>query len=286
MGEENHKKTDESTELTSPSEELGELDGSYEVTVKKGTNEIVIRDSSGKTVRLHGTVDVADDDDEEEVKPLTPSQFRTALKQLDALGLTWTADSIPAIKAKDDGKNETMFGEELAKLQREYPHLPSELSLVIAHAITGTRVPSQRVGNVEDLRAKAEIVREVLITPEFKAEFFFKHSIKLPYFAGMDWEVVFKLVENNVSDVPGISYALLSLVYHYPSVVSGRHRHENITVAVNSELVDKMIGDLNKLKQALEVGARLTKTMHTLKIEEGEKGEEDDNATANTKGLE
>lgn len=286
VGEENHKKADKPRELASalPSDEPHEPDDSYEVTVKKATNEIVIKDpTSGQTVRLRGTMDVADDDDEEELAPLTPAQFRTALQQLDALGLTWTADSMPAIRAKEDGRNEGMFGEELARLQREYPHLPSELSLVIAHAITGVKVPLERVGSAEELRAKTEIVRELLITPEFKSEFFFKHTIKLPYFAGMDWEVVFKLVENNVSNIPGISYALLSLVYHYPSVVSGPRRHENITVAVNGVLVDQMIRDLNRLKRALEVGAKLTKRVHGLKMEEHE---DDDNATTDTKGLE
>src|SRR6266705_1022516 len=188
MSEEKKNKIDE---LTSDEGEA------YEITVKKATNEIVIKDpTSGQTVRLRGTLDVADDEDEKEVKPLPPAQFRTALQQLDTLGLTWTADSIPAIKAKGDVGDAAIAGEELAKLQREYPHLPGELSLVIAHAITGVKVPSERVGNAEDLKAKAETVRELLITPEFKSEFFFKHSIKLPYLAGMDWEVVFKLVEN------------------------------------------------------------------------------------------
>lgn len=279
MSEEKDKNTAEGIG-TPESDVVSEPDGSYEVTVKKGSNEIVIKDpTSGQTVRLRGTMDVEDDEDEE-AKPLTPAQFRMALQQLDALGLTWTADHIPAITAKKGGKDEALLGEELVKLQREYPNLPSELSLIVYHAITGAEVPAERVGSVDDLREKAEIVREFLITPEYKSEFFFKHSIKVPYLMGTDWEVVFKLVEKNVSSLPGISYALLSLIYHYPSIGSARHRHETITVAVNAPLVDRMIHDLNQLKKALEVGARLTHTVHALKMEKGE-----DNA-GNTKELE
>src|SRR6185436_5604569 len=105
----NDKEADESKELAGAKrfDDADKPDESYEVTVKKATNEIVIKDpTSGQIVRLRGTLDVEDDEDDEDPRPLTPVQFRTALQQVDSLGLTWTADSVPVIKAKEDGRDE------------------------------------------------------------------------------------------------------------------------------------------------------------------------------------
>lgn len=283
MSDETHKDAEEPRGASSTPPGADAPDQEYEVTFRKSSNELVLKDpKSGQSIMLRGRLEETEPDDEEEPpKPLAPDELRAALERLNSIGLTWTADRTPAIKPKSEGIDDPFFTEEFSKIQSQYPHLPSELGLIVAHAITGGNVPAERVGDAEDLKKKAEIVRELLITPEYKSEFFFKHSIKVPYLSGTDWEVVFKLVEKNVAGPPGISYALLSLIYHYPSIGASPHRHQSVTVAVNNEIIDRLIRDLNKLKEALEVGSKLTSQMHAFKMP----AEDKDDASTKRDGL-
>lgn len=87
-----------------------------------------------------------DDDDVEEREPLTSEEFRAALRKLDALGVTWTADRIPHAIAKKPETQDVLFSKEVEETRRSYPNLPSELGLVVFHALTGDSVPFSLVG--------------------------------------------------------------------------------------------------------------------------------------------
>jgi hypothetical protein len=199
-------------------------------------------------------------------KPLTPAEFKAALERVEALGLTWTADNIPQVRVKDSGTDDPLFTDEFTALMRKYPHLPAELSMVVAHAITGVRLPPG-VGSAEDLREKAQIARKMVITPEYKSEFYFKHTTKVPYLTDIDWEVDLKVAERNVARPPGVSYALLSLFLSPPNIGSGPRGPRTVTVAVNGESVNRLIGILQEVEEALKIGAKMTAN-YDLKLKE------------------
>jgi len=248
VAEENHKKANES-----PDEGRGIVEPrgeAYEVTFKKSTGELVIKDpKSGHSMTLRGKVDETIEEEDQEVKQLTPEELRTALQRLDALGLTWTADNVPAVKPKETGTDSPFFAEEFEKLREDYPSLPSELSVIIGHVLTGHEIPPNIVGSEDDLEKKSAIVREMLITPRYRSEFFFKHAIKVPYLIDIDWEVVLKLSERNVRDIPGVSYALLSLIFREPSPT--RNNRQTTTVAVDEYLVDRLLSIMSDVKDYL-----------------------------------
>jgi hypothetical protein len=200
-------------------------------------------------------------------RPLTPAEFRTALRQVEALGLTWTADNIPKVRAKASGTDDPLFTEEFTELMHRYPYLPRELGTVVNSAITGVNVPpGTGIGSAEDLKEKVKIARELVINPDYKSEFYFKHSTKVPYLTDIDWEVDLKVAERSVKRPPGVSYALLSLVLNHPSIGGGPREHQAITVAVNHESVNKLIGILRDVKEALKIGAAMTASLHDFEL--------------------
>jgi hypothetical protein len=144
----------------------------------------------------------------------------------------------------------------LLELQRHYPQFPSELGAVISYVITHNKAFASVVGGDEFLEKKAVAVRELdLVSPDYTAEYFFIHSIKVPYFSNVDWEVVLKLDEKNVYNMPAVSYAILSLIFHDPSVLRDEgNRHKTVTVAANLRIIDRLISTLNDVKAALERG--------------------------------
>jgi hypothetical protein len=239
----------------------------FELIVNKATNEITLKDSAGHAFTLKATV-IEESDEEEEIPPLTPEQFRDALQRIDALGLTWTADQIPRVKAKEPTKEEALLGDEFERIQQEYPTLPPELSVAVTYALTGSSRLMSEVGGADFLKQKAEIAEEIVTTSEYRSEFFFKHSLKVPYLSSIDWEVVFKLEERNVKDVPGVSYALLTLLFHDPTAEGNKHR--TTTVALDAILVNKLIASLTEVKDALERGNRLSKGIHEKSRKDGD----------------
>lgn len=196
--------------------------------------------------------EVADMEEEVEREPLTSDEFRAALREVDALGLTWTADRIPRPTAKKPETEDALFSEELREIRQAYPSLPSELSLVVFRALTGGPVPLTLLGGKDELDKKVVAVNEILITGEYRSEFFFKYAIKVPYFLNVDWEVVVKAFEKNVKGVPGIPYALLSLHFRDPEAPDQQTRRRATTAAVDERLVDKLIASLQDVKMALE----------------------------------
>lgn len=236
-------------------------DGTYEVTLNKSKEELTIKDpSSGRVVTIRARVEEPEEDAANvDVKPLSPDEFRRALEAMDALGLTWTADSVPRVIAKEGIADDAFLSDAFEQLQRAYPELPREVGGVVFHALTGMRAHESIVGSKEDLEKKVATIRERLITSEYRADFFFKHALKIPYFEAIDWEVIFKTHERNVAGMPGIAYALLMLSFHNPNPrVDRLGQHQEVTVAADLRLVDKLIGILIDVKTALEDAKKLT----------------------------
>lgn len=239
-------------------------DESIEVTLNKATKELTLKDPTGKVVTIKANVVEDDEDDEHEViEPLPPDEFRKALEKMSSLGLTWTADRIPRVIAKDPDAESALFSEDFQNLQEAYPNLPRELSVVVYHALTGGPAYESVVGNEKELKEKVAAVHDLLLTSGFRSEFFFKHAIKVPYFETIDWEVVFKTHERNVAGMPAVAYALLLLTFHNTnSRVSKIDEHQNTTVAVDLKLVNKLIGLLVDVKTGLEDAQKLSDMLY------------------------
>lgn len=231
----------------------------YEIVFNKGTNEITLKDPSGNTATLKATV-VEPEEEEDEIEPLTVEQFGDALRRIDALGVTWTADRTPRVKAKDSAREDALLSDAFFKIQEEYPSLPHELSIVVSYALTGSKALSAEVGGEEALAKKAEIVNELIITIDYRTEFFFKHALKVPYIANIDWEVVLKMQERNVRQMPAVSYALMTLTFHDDNAEIEKHR--SITLAADMALINRVISTFNEIKLALETGRRVTENFH------------------------
>jgi len=232
---------------------------SYDLVFDKNTNELTFKDpTTGRIITFKAKIKEKEEEAPveevvEEGRPLTPDEFRDALQKIDALGLSWTADLQPSIRAKTPDNEAALLSNEFLELQERYPSLPRELGSVVFHTLTGSKAPEVIVGNEEVLKQKVAAVHEFVITTDYRSEFFFKHAIKVPYFTDIDWEVVFKLGEKNVKGLPAISYALLSLLFHNPSVPGRRIAgHQTATVAVNEFLVNRLIEILSEVKNALE----------------------------------
>jgi hypothetical protein len=223
--------------------------GYLEVTLSQSANEQTIT-AFAKVTRI-----------EDEIKPLAPDEFRAALERINALGLTWSADRIPLVKPKDSVSDEVLLSDEFEKIQRDYPYLPAEMNSIVFHTLTGSHAPAEIVGSQDYLEKKVAIVKDLLITPSYRSEFFFRHATKVPYLTDIDWEVVFKLGEKNVKDPPAISYALLSLKFLDPSRSSTRPQERTFTVAIDDELADGLIEALNQVKDALEQAKPITEAM-------------------------
>ncbi len=238
-------------------------DESLEVTINKATNEISLKDpATGRLVTIRANIiekEEEKEEEDEESEPLTPAEFREALESLAALGLTWTADRIPRVVAKDESAEDAFFTEEYDELQEAYPNLPRELSAVVYHALTGAPAYDSVVGTPEALKEKVSVVRDLLLNSKYRAEFFFKYALKVPYFESIDWEVLFKTHEKNVQEMPAVGYALLLLTFHNTNAsVGALNKHQNVTVAVDLPLVNKLIRTLVDVKTGLEDAQKLS----------------------------
>ena len=203
---------------------------------------------------------------ESEHKPLNPEEFRSVLRQLDQMGLTWTSDLPPDLVAKDADTNGALASEKLQEIQNNYPMFPNELGYVIWYALTGTEPLMEVVGTEEDLRMKSAIVRECLITPGFRDEFLFKHMLKVPYFSNLDWEVIVKTSERGVQAFPGNAYALVSVLLE--SNLQHAEKNEHFTFAINEQRLETLIalfGDMRAaLQKARQIGDCLNQSQENL----------------------
>lgn len=281
MSEENiHKEAAEETDK-SDSAPVNEGAERFEVILNKNTNELIIKESSGRTFVIEPKLietKKKQRESEGEIKPLTPEEFKSVFEKLDALGITWTTDIPPAPTFKEDFMPSSSFVEEYPEIQKAYPRFPRELSSVILYALAGRTLPNPTVGNDEEIQQKIDSVGR-LLTQEYRSEFFFKYAIKVPSFESIDWEVVIKTFERGIITImPKTAYALLNLTLRHPidttlSIQRGANEYrapEFITVAVNEKSVENLMGALIDVKDALEKAQKMAGSLtDPIKPEEG-----------------
>lgn len=251
----------ETKELTKESNK-GELfeqlasDETLEIIVKRDSDEVILRNpKDNRIVKLKASFEDAikerleeEDDDE----PLTPEQFEDGLRRIDALGLTFTVDLYPSLVAKNESSSDLIDVDELEEIRKKYPTLPREVGFVAHSTLTGREDALELFGGSESFERKSQIIKEVVLTQEYKSDFFFKHALKVPFFEGIDWEVNFKTHEKGVKGIVYVPYALLMLTFHNPNPRIGHFdAHQNVTVAVNKDLLDTMLATLNDVRTAL-----------------------------------
>lgn len=221
-------------------------------------NELTLIRDSGASVSLKAhIINHAGDEeeDEESLPPMTPEDFEKALRAVDNLGLAWTADIAPGVKAKTPDFEANLLSAEFEKIQNEYPRLPFEVYLATSFFLTGNDSYAEPAGGLESLKRKGEIAGEIIVTPDHRSAFFFRSAIKVPYLRDIDWEVVFKLHERGVKGIPGIAYGLLALSLQDP-FHKGRARSSHLTVAVDETLVNNLLEILTELKSRLAIARR------------------------------
>ena len=232
------------------------------------------RDSPKDSVELEATPRVAEivgeEEEEEAFIPMTPEEFERALSEVDALGLTWTADRSPTIKPKTAESESALISGRFEEVQDRYPHLPFEVFLATSHYLTGTEVFAQVAGGEESLKRKAEIAARLIIDHDYRTEFFFRAAIKVPYLKDVDWEVVTKLYERGVKDKVNISYGLLALSLQDPfNAGKGRPPIRHFTVAVDEKLMDHLLNVLTGLRSRLVDARKETEALNQQQSPEG-----------------
>ena len=213
---------------------------------------------------------VSSNDDTKIISPLKPDEFVEVLKKIDSLGLTWTADLPVLLRPKSEEAEEAILSEEFKHIQDTYPDFPHELTHVIYTTLTGRDYRPSIVGPKEEFEAKSEAVSEIVITPEFRSDFFFKHALKVPYFSKLDWEVVVKAFENNVYEMPLNSYAIVSVLLR--SAVHDTKKTSTITFALNEQTVRTLLKDLVSIEKALQAAGQVRKKF-PLKLADGKRND-------------
>lgn len=213
---------------------------------------------------------VADEEELESSQPLSLDEFRSVLQRIDDLELTWTADLPPLLRSKKKASQTAFPAKEISEIQEKYRDFPTELGNVLYYALTGSEVMRSMIG-AEDAEGKAQIARDLVINQrrDFSSEFFFKYAIKVPYFVDLDWEVVIKAYERNVREMPRIPYAILSLVFRQsmsPRFMLGidaeAGERETLTVAVDENLIEKLISSLNEARAALGRAGQIVESLN------------------------
>lgn len=258
----------ETKELTKESNE-GKLleqstsDETLKITVKKDSDEVILRNPEDeRVVKLKTDFEDAIKEileEQEDDEPLTPEQFEDGLRRIDALGLTFTVDLYPSIVAKNESSSDLIDTNELEDIRKKYPMLPREVGFIAHSTLTGSEDALEYFGGKESFERKSQIVKEIVLTQECKSDFFFKHALKVPFFESIDWEVNFKTHEKGVKGVVYVPYALLMLTFHNPNPRIGQlDAHQNVTVAVNRDLLDKMLATLTDVRTALNESQKIT----------------------------
>ncbi len=254
---------------------LQDSEETLEITINRNTNEAILRNSKdNRIIKLRANFEDAIEekleeieDDEDEIPPLTPEEFEDGLTRLDALGLTFSVDLFPSIVSKNESSSDLIDAEEFENLQEKYPTLPREAGLVAHNIMTGAIRGLELLGGSNSFEKKSEIVKKLILTDEYRADFFFKHALKVPYFESIDWEVILKTHEKGVKGAVSIPYALLMLTFHNTNPRLGElDVHQNITVAANRDLIDKMLATLAEVRAALEDSYKMRETLSNAKF--------------------
>lgn len=256
-----HPNSNEDIE-TAPVEPQGAEESPPEFIYDKRKGEMTLVRAGGKSITFKTRVIEDDEEEEEDDEPMTPEEFEEALEAVNRLGLTWTADATPNVKAKSPETENALLSEEFIELQDKFPNLPFEVYIATSYKLTGNENLAAVAGGENYLKRKAEIAGRVFIDHAFRSEFFFKHAIKVPYLRNIDWEVVYKLYEKGAEGIPGIPYGMLALSLQDPFFTGKGRNLRNITVAVDESLVNLLLKILGEVKVKLENARRISDVLN------------------------
>ncbi len=224
-----------------------------EVVIDKIKNELTFIDETGKPFSIKTRIiEEEPEEDESSYPPMSSEDFEKALRAVDALGLTWTADAAPGVKPKSGEAEDAFLSPEFEEIQERYPRLPYEVFLATSSFLTGSSAYTQAAGGEDSLKKKAAIAGELIVDKHYRNQFFFRSAIKVPYLRDIDWEIVSKLYEKGVEGTPGIAYGLLALSLQDPFYTSRAGTLRHITVAVDETLVSHLLEILTEVKTWLE----------------------------------
>ena len=182
-------------------------------------------------------------------KLLSGDEFQSILRRIDALGITWTEDLPPLPKPKDLHDQRGLVSNDFNEILSKYQTLPNELSAVIFHTLLNVDLPIDIFGTEEDLAKKVAAVSELIITPSYRQEFFFKR-LKIPHFVDIDWDIEIKAFERLVESQPIIPYAIISLTIEQSLRES--EETETIIFAIDEKRIQRLIELLEESKANLE----------------------------------
>ena len=239
-----------------------------EITLNRETNEIFLRNpkddhivklsSKFKDIIEEKFEELEDYEERRKIPILSPKEFEDGIKQLNELGLTFSVDLFPSIIAKDESSPDIIDSSKFDSIREKYPALPREVGLVAHNTLTGEKHGVDVIGGDESYEQKSKIVEEFVLTPQYKTDFFFKHALKVPYLENIDWEVILKTHEKGVKGVVSVPYAMLMLTFHNTNPKIGElDVHKNITVAVNAEIIDRMLGTFTEVRASLKESSEL-----------------------------
>ena len=234
--------------------------------------ENIMDDNDGGAVGIvgQGSPSLRDQSLEEKESPLSVDEFRSVLKRIDHLGLTWSAEIPPSMKAKEPKDRTGLRSKDLREIRDTYPSFPFELGAVIAYALGFGEAPPELVGDPQDVEEKVATVRELVLSSEFRSDFFFKYALKTPYFEEMDWEVVIKAFERGIEAIPRDPYALVSILLR--ETVFGSDESKTFTFAVDERRVRRLI----ELLSEIQIAFRKAEALGSLSDDEQQDLLEDD----------
>lgn len=204
----------------------------------------------------------AESNDEAPPKPTTGDEFSSILREVDGLGWQWSTDDPPALIAKPSMTPDT---DALNTLSKKYPSFPRELSHIIKHALWGWSPDIDIVGPPADLPAKVASVSSMILTDEYRSQFFFEHATRLRKFYDLDWEIMVKAAERNINRVPGTVYANISLETS-ETQPDFEERTAATLFAADARALKRMITLLQDALKALEKAQTMA---HVMRHEEG-----------------
>ena len=185
--------------------------------------------------------------------PLDLAELKRVLARLAKLGLQWTADLPPRLRPVSTNDNAALRSAEFNQIVTLYPHLPLEVAALILFVVTGTKPDKKLVGSVSDLAKKSELIKSTIVTADYKSEFFFENAIKLQKLCGLDWEVVIKTYEKDVSGIPACPYAIFSLTLHK----SENSEHKHVTFATDIRGIRRLKKALSEVEEQFDTAVKL-----------------------------
>lgn len=195
----------------------------------------------------------------EDLPALSVKDFVKALREVDKLGLTWTGDFYPDVRPKSPQDESALDAGDFDRISNAYPQLPREVGYVVLHLLTGAN--ADVVGDEEALGAKAEAVKELLLTPSYRSEFSFNHLLKVPKLSDMEWEVVIKTSDQSIKELTPTPYAVISL-----QVLSSMHdeeKYKTLSFAVDELRAAQMIEMLSDVQSQLKRTQGLAEKLQT-----------------------